>query len=141
MARNVNFEKLAVQRVQVWGAIVEYEPSVYGGDGTEPRKNIVLAITEEEQAFFQLLEQVVDSKKLTSCIKEGTVKAKVTLDAVNIYDFEKNLVKPPTQWKGQCVNAVIQMRGMWSSKTQSGLSLELTDIQLVEQAKVQQCPF
>ena len=90
MARNVNFEKLAVQCVQVWGALVEYEPSVYGGDGTEPRKNIVLAITEEEQAFFQLLEQVVDSKKLTSCIKEGTVKAKVTLDAVNIYDFEKS---------------------------------------------------
>ena len=141
MARNVNFEKLAVQRVQVWGAIVEYEPSVYGGDGTEARKNIVLAITEEEQGLFQLLEQVVDSKKLTSCIKEGTVKAKVTLDAVNIYDFEKNRVKPPAQWKGQCINAVLQMRGMWSSKTQSGLSLELTDIQLVETAKVPQCPF
>ena len=141
MARNVNFEKLAVQRVQVWGAIVEYEPSVYGGDGIEPRKNIVLAITEEEQGLFQLLEQVVDSKKLTSCIKEGTVKAKVTLDTVNIFDLEKNRVKPPAQWKGQCVNAVLQMRGLWNSKTQSGLSLEVTDIQLVETAKVPQCPF
>ena len=141
MARNVNFERLAVQRVQVWGAIVEYEPSVYGGDGTEPRKNMVLAITEEEQASFQLLEQVVDSKKLTSCIKEGTVKAKMTMEEVHVYDASKNQVKHPQQWKGLVVNAVIMMRGVWSSKTQSGLSLELTDIQILDKAAAPQCPF
>jgi len=141
MARNVNFEKLAVQRVQVWGATVEYEPSVFGGDGTEPRKNIVLSITEEEQAFFQLLEQVVDPKKLNSCIKDGTVKAKVTLDSVNVWNAAKDPVAHPQQWKGCNVNAVIQMRGMWSSKTQSGLSLELTDIQLLDKAAAPQCPF
>jgi len=137
----VNFEKLAVHRVQVWGATVEYEPSVFGGDGSEPRKNIVLAVSEEERASFQLLEQVVDPKKLNSCIKDNTVKAKMTMEAVNVYDPAKNLTTHPQQWKGCYVNAVIQMRGMWSSKTQSGLSLELTDIQLLDKAAAPQCPF
>ena len=141
MARNVNFEKLALQRVQVWGALVEYEPSVYGGDGTEPRKNITLGISEEEQGLFQLLEQVVDPKKLNSCIKDGAVKAKMTTAEVNVYDASKNPTAHPLQWKGCRVNAVVQMRGMWSSKTQSGLSLELTDIQVLDKAAVPQCPF
>ena len=141
MARNVNFEKLAVQRVQVWGATVEYEPSVFGGDGTEPRRNIVLAISKEEQAAFQLLEQVVDPKKLNSCIKDNTVKAKMTMESVSVWNAAKDPLAHPQQWKGCCVNAVIQMRGMWSSKTQSGLSLELTDIQLLDKAVEPQCPF
>ena len=141
MARNVNFEKLAVQRVQVWGACVQYEPSVYGGDGSEPRKNIVLTITEEEQGLFQLLEQTVDAKKLNSCIKDGAVKVKMTMAEVNVYDASKNPAEHPQQWKGCRVNAVVQMRGMWSSKTQSGLSLELTDIQVLDKAAVPQCPF
>ena len=141
MARNVNFEKLPVQRVQVWGATVQYEPSVYGGDGTEPRKNIVLTITEEEQALFRELEQAVDPKKLTSCIKDDAVKAKMTMAEVNVYDASKNPAEHPQQWKGCRVNAVLQMRGMWSSKTQSGLSLELTDIQILDKAAAPQCPF
>ena len=89
MARNVNFEKLAVQRVQVWGACVEYEPSVFGGDGSEPRKNIVLSISEEDQALFRELEQTVDAKKLNSCIKDGAVKAKMTMEEVHVYDASK----------------------------------------------------
>ena len=141
MARNVNFEKLAVQRVQVWGALVEYEPSVYGGDGSEPRKNIVLGISEEEQGLFQLLEQVVDPKKLNSCIKDGAVRVKMTMADVNVYDGAKNPATHPLLWKGCRVNAVVQMRGMWSSKTQSGLSLELTDIQVLDKAMAPQCPF
>ena len=98
MARSVNFEKLAVQRVQVWGALVEYEPSVYGGDGTEPRKNIVLGISEEEQGLFQLLEQVVDPKKLNSCIKDGSVRAKISMPDVNVYDGAKNPAAHPLLW-------------------------------------------
>ena len=141
MARNVNFEKLAVQRVQVWGATVQYEPSVYGGDGSKPKKNIVLSISEEEQGLFQLLEQTLDAKKLNSCIKDGAVKAKTTMDEVHVYDASKNPAKHPQQWKGCCVNAVIQMKGVWSSKTQSGLSLELTDIQVLDKAAAPQCPF
>ena len=141
MARNVNFEKLPVQRVQVWGATVEYEPSVYGGDGSEPRKNIVLSISEEEQAIFRELEKAVDLKKLNSCIKDGAVKAKLTMAEVNVYDASKNPAEHPQQWRGCRVNAVVQMRGMWSSKTQSGLSLELTDIQVLDKAAVPQCPF
>ena len=138
--RNVTFVKLATQRIILSAADVVYEPSVYGGDGSEPRKNIVLAISPDQEAQFHAMEEAADSKKLISCIKDGTVKAKITMTSVNFYDAAKNSIDPPQRWKGCCVNAVVQMRGMWSSKNQSGLSLEVTDIQILEHLP-QQCPF
>ena len=138
--RNVTFEKLAVQRIILAGAVVVYEPSVYGGDGSEPRKNIVLAISPDQEAQFHEMEGVVDPKKLNSCVKDGTVKAKITMASVNLYDASKNQVEQPQWWKGCTVNAVVQMRGKWSSKTQSGLSLEVTDMQILEN-EAPQCPF
>ena len=138
--RNVTFEKLAAQRIILSTAHVAYEPSIYGGDGTEPRKNIVLAISSDQEAQFHAMEKAVDPKKLISCVKDGTIKAKITMAGVNLYDAEKNPIDQPQRWKGCCVNAVVQMRGMWSSKTQSGLSLEVTDVQILEHVP-QQCPF
>ena len=138
--RNVTFVKLATQRIILSAADVVYEPSVYGGDGSEPRKNIVLAISPDQEAQFHAMEEAADHKKLISCIKDGTVKAKITMTSVNFYDAAKNSIDPPQRWKGCCVNAVVQMRGMWSSKNQSGLSLEVTDIQVLEHVP-HQCPF
>ena len=138
--RNVTFEKLAVQRILLYTADVVYEPSVYGGDGSEPRKNIVLAISPDQEAQFHEMEESADSKKLISCVKDGTVKAKITMAGVNFYDAAKNPIDPPQRLKGCCVNVVIQMRGMWSSKTQSGLSLEVTDVQVLEHVP-QKFPF
>ena len=118
-----------------------YEPSVFGGDGSEPRKNIVLAISPEDEALVHQMESEIDHKKLNSCIKDGTIKAKVTLDSVHVYGAMKNTIEHPQKWRGCLVNAIIVMRGTWSSKTQSGLSLELTDIQIMDTAVTPQCPF
>ena len=140
-ARNVTFEKCAIQRIVIADSHVIYEPSVFGGDGSEPRKNIVLAISPEDEALVHQIESEIDQKKLNSCIKDGTIKAKITLDSVHVYDAIKNTIEHPQKWRGCLVNAIIVMRGKWSSKTQSGLSLELTDIQIMDTAVPPQCPF
>ena len=139
--RNVTFEKLAAQRIIVCDAHVVYEPSVFGGDGSEPRKNIVMSISPTEEALIQELETEIDPKKLNSAIKDGTVKCKMTMETVHVFDSAKTLMEHPPKWRGCLVNAVILMRGKWSSKTQSGLSLEVVDIQVLDTAVVAQCPF
>ena len=140
MARNVTFEKLAAQRICLSEATVMYEPSVYGGDGSEPRKNIVLTVDEETMAPIRELEAGIDSRKLVSVIKDGTLKVKMTMAGVRVYDTEKNLVEHPAQWRDCMVNAIIQVRGKWTSKTQSGLSMEVTDLQIIGERKPK-CPF
>ena len=139
--RNVTFEKLAAQRIIVCDAHVVYEPSVYGGDGSEPRKNIVLSISPAEEALIQELETEIDPKKLNSAVKDGTVKCKMTMETVHVFDSAKTLMEHPPKWRGCLVNAVILMRGKWSSKTQSGLSLEVVGFRYSTQLSWPNVPF
>ena len=141
MARNVTFEKLAEQRILLSEATVVYEPSVYGGDGSEPRKNIVLTLTHEAAQPILELEAGIDEKRLVSSMKDGTVKAKIMMPNVRVYDSEKNLVGHPEKWRDCVVNAVIVIKGKWASKTQAGLSMEVTDLQILDHVPQQACPF
>ena len=141
MARNVTFEKLAEQRILLSEATVVYEPSVYGGDGSEPRKNIVLSLAPEAAQPILELEACFDEKRLVSSMKDGTVKAKITMSSVRVYDSDKNLVDHPEKWRDCVVNAVIVIKGKWASKTQAGLSMEVTDLQILDHVPQQACPF
>jgi hypothetical protein len=137
MARCVTFEKLAEQRILLSEATIVYEPSVYGGDGSEQRKNIVLTLPPGAAQPIQELEAGI-GPRLVSSMKDGTVRAKIMMPTVRVYDSDKNLVDHP-KWRGCVVNAVIVVKGKWASRTQAGLSMEVTDLQVLDAQ--QACPF
>ncbi len=65
MARAVTFEKMPAQCIMLYGASIVYEPSVFGGDGTEARKNIVLSIGDaSETAQITVMEAENGGQKL-----------------------------------------------------------------------------
>ena len=76
--------------------------------------------------------------RLVSSMKEGTIRAKIMMPTVRVYDSDENLVDHP-KWKGCVVNAVIVVKGNWASSTQAGLSMEVTDLQVLHAQ--QACPF
>ena len=116
----VTFEKIAEQRILLSEAIIVYEPSVYGGDGSEQRKNIVLTLPPGAAQPIQELEAGI-GPRLVSSMKDGTVRAKI-MPTVRVYDSDKNLVDHP-KWRGCVVNAVIVVKGKWASRTQADLSM------------------
>ena len=134
----VTFEKINEQRILLSEATVVYEPSVYGGDGSEQRKNIVLTLPPGAAQPIQELEAGI-GPRLVSSMKEGTVKAKIMMQTVRVYDSDKNLVDQSAKCRGCVVNAVIVVKGRWASKTLAGLPMEVTDLQVLDAQ--QACPF
>ena len=72
----VNFEPLnPLVTLPLSGARVIYEPSVYLGDGTEVRKNIVLEVSPEALEIIRGHETSIDASRVCSCIKDDALKA------------------------------------------------------------------
>jgi len=118
------------------GSSILWEPSCYQGDGTELRRNITFRATDSIAQQLQEMEHGLEN----SCIKDGAVKCKISMDKVRVYDTSNNRTEPPATWRGTDCHVVIQVRGKWATRTQSGLCLEVTDIQLL--ARVEQpSPF
>ena len=122
------------------GVRVVYEPSVYGGDGTEVRKNIVLEIAQETLGIVRGHEATIDASRLCSCIRDDNLRCKISMDKVRIFDQTDSLVAPPVIWRDQRVNVVVLLKGLWSTKTQTGLSMEVVDVQLTPDTPPR-CPF
>tara|TARA_Y100001968_G_scaffold177018_1_gene162176 strand:- start:2218 stop:2697 length:480 start_codon:yes stop_codon:yes gene_type:complete len=123
---------------------VAFEPSVYGGDGTEVRKNICFKNVSEDlrNTILAMETSLAFNPPVCSAIKDDLVKAKVSMDKVRIFDDAREIIDAPKNWRGWEAHAIIQVRGRWETRTQCGLSLELTDIQLLRQAQDDtQCPF
>ena len=122
------------------GVRVVYEPSVYGGDGTEVRKNIVLEVAQETLGIVRGHEASIDASKLCSCIRDDNLRCKISMDKVRIFDQTDSLVAPPVIWRDLTVNVVVLLKGWWSTKTQTGLSMEVVDVQLTPDTPPR-CPF
>ena len=122
------------------GVRVVYEPSVYGGDGTEVRRNIVLEIAQETLGIVRGHEASIDASKLCSCIRDDNLRCKISMDKVRIFDQTDSLVAPPVIWRDQRANVVVLLKGWWSTKTQTGLSMEVVDVQLTPDTPPR-CPF
>ena len=122
---------------------IAFEPSCYGGDGTELRKNICFANAPEDikQIVGDMEQSLAFNPPCCSVLKDDLLKAKVSVDKVRIFDADRNRVEPPKTWRGWQVNAVIKVRGKWETRTQCGLCLELTDVQLLHEASEAVCPF
>ena len=122
------------------GVRVVYEPSVYGGDGTEVRKNIVLEVAQETLGIVRGHEASIDASKLCSCIRDDNLRCKISMDKVRIFDQTNSPVSPPVIWRDLRVNVVVLLKGLWSTKTQTGLSMEVVDVQLTPDTPPR-CPF
>ena len=114
-------------------ATILYEPNVYQGDGTENRVNVCVS-SPDLIAQMQMYEEDLDGNVCT-CIKEKDpihVKAKLFWDRVRFFDLHNERVNRLPRLAGYTCNIVCTINGKWNSHAQQGLSVEVTDIQLIE---------
>ena len=142
MAPNaVTFEPMTPPRSMTLSDVrIIWEPSVYGGDGSETRKNIVFEVSSAILETISELERSIDSARLCSCIKGDALKCKINMDSVLTFDACANTSPQPASWRDRIVNATIVIKGIWNTRTQTGLSIEAGAIQLLG-AKQAICPF
>ena len=120
---------------------VVWEPSVYGGDGSETRKNVCFSAPDEIAQAVTAMEEKLTAGPVVSCLRDGTIRCKINMDKVRVFDAAKRRIDKPDLWRGWCVNAMVLVKGKWESRNSTGLSLECQDIQFLEQAPEAECPF
>ena len=125
-------------------AKIMWQPGVFGGDGSENRVNVCFQSSEGETRI-QEFEKCL-SGKVCSCVKgeDGMqhIKAKMAWDKVRIYNTECKLIDNPPSLQGYKCNVIFAIKGKWNASGQNGLSLEVTNIQLLEPTEQEYtCPF
>ena len=128
----VTFSAVPKQYVLARNAQVVYEPSVFAGTGTERRVNIVLQVHEDPRGHLKAIEDAQGlGNALCSVIRDdGSVKAKLDLDTVRVFNAEHQRVEAPVTWKNSTIHVLLEVRGHWKSRSGAGLSVLCTDIQL-----------
>ena len=120
-------------------ATVVYEPSVFGGDGSEARVNITLRCDDTSIAAIRALEGLGDFS-LVSAVKDAGVRAKMDKGAVCIYDAAGNTTSAPPVWRGARVNLILTAKGTWKSRSGAGICMDCTSLQLLPD-EPETCPF
>ena len=140
---------------------VPFPPSVYNGDGNEPRKSIVYAIPQDVYAGFSELEdwcrqcledanpkvQALWCSMLKPADRWGAqLNAKINVAEprqAKFYDVAKEPCEAPSDWRGLGVNAVLRVRGVYIQKNSIGLMIETTHLQFAQKGAnaEEQCPF
>jgi len=135
----VKFEAFKDDRAQmVYNARIAYEPSVFQGTGEERRVNIVLEVDDSITDAIKEMETQL-GQDAHSCVNGRLVKCKLNKDSVKIYDVDGKPTKAPPTWRGMKIHACLNIKGKWSTRTQSGLCIEVPHIQLQEEDAT--CPF
>ena len=143
--RTVTFEAMNPPTSLILSNVtVVYEPSVFGGDGTEVRRNIVFEVPPDVAQAVRTFESPLDPRRLCSCIKDDNrLKCKIQMDKVSVYDVDRGSVPLPDEWRGLNVNAIVTVKGMWSTKQHVGLSIEAHSVQVLGAGyqTPPECPF
>ena len=139
----VTFVAVPKQYVLARNAQVVYEPSVFAGTGSERRVDIVLDIHDDPRGHLKAIEEAqVLGNALCSVIRDdGSVRAKLDLDTVRIFNDEHQRVAAPMTWKGSTIHVLLEVRGHWKSRSGAGLSVLCTDIQLCTDPAPVASPF
>ena len=91
--------------------------------------NMVLAVSDAVRAQIAAIETQLDLGP-TSCsvLKAGSLKVKLDLDTVSIYNEQHESFKPQfAQFAGAEMEVRLELRGVWKTASSSGLSLRCTD--------------
>jgi hypothetical protein len=113
---------------------VLFEPSVFKGTGEEPRKGIVLALSQEEANDIAALEEAIRQKleispdKWLSSVRRHdsgiSLKAKIDLTGPRASSFlhkDTGARGPPEGVKGREVDVVVLVHSSYIQKTGAGL--------------------
>ena len=69
---------------------------------------------------------------ICSAVKENYIKCKINLNNLSLYDIDnKKIDNNDIDWVNLRCNAIIHIKGKWESKTQIGLQLECSDLQIL----------
>ena len=123
----------------------------FGGPG-EPRRGIVFAIPPDILADLQTIDDWAQKHATTSvwypCVKEhgtyaGSAKAKINVTGANscrIVGMNGEPMEWPENWFRLPVVPVVEVRGIYTQKTGSGLILDVTYLMVGEEARGE-CDF
>ena len=117
--------------ILVENARVLFTPNVYKGDGSETRLNLCLKESGLGASKIEIHEANLDGD-VSSAIKDDYIKCKIDLNTLSLFNEEnKKIDNKDIDWINLRVNALIHVRGRWESKTQVGLQLQCTDLQIL----------
>ena len=81
-----------------------------------------------------IIEADLDANKLVSALSQYGMRCKVQTNTVRVWsDDGKPQTLPPTI-RNRHANATVQLSGVWHTQKQSGLSMQLMDIDFVKEA-------
>jgi len=107
-----------------------YAPSVYNGTGTETKLNLVLSVTDAVRDEVAAMETQLNlGPNSCSVLKSGSLKVKIDMERVNVYDEDRQSIKPQVaQFACAEVEVRLELRGTWRTASSSGLSIRCTDV-------------
>ena len=117
-------------------AKIMFEPSSYDGTATA-KKNLVLQVDDATIDIVHDWESPIDQGRLASALTQYGLRAKIT--DPKVWQDEEQTTMPATV-KNRRVNAVLVLSGIWHTKKQDGLCLQVTDLEFLEDA-APQYPF
>ena len=135
MARAVSFTQ-AGGKLTIQNARVVFEPSAYD-DSDCPRKNIVLEVDDNTKETIREWEADLDPSNLVSANSQYGMRCKIQTDTVRVWSDDGKPQEMPPTIRNRHANAIVQLSGVWHTKKQSGLSMQLADIEFVKEADPQ----
>ena len=118
--------------VMVTEARIVFEPTAYDGSESS-RVNFVLEVKgEEADVVISWEESTEGDKALCSALTPNGLKVKINKETVRCWEDRKQ-VPLPDNLKDKACNAIIQWSGIWETKSQRGLCLKATDIEVMDQ--------
>ena len=125
----VTFTAIPHHHVIAKNAKIVHEPSVYNGTGTEVRRNLVLAVDQITRDQLTVIEEhIYLGPTLCSVIKPETIRVKVDTDTIRLFDADHNKINAPEKWVHANVEARLEVRGVWKTATNCGISVCSTDL-------------
>ena len=110
---------------------VLFTPNVYKGDGSETRLNLCLKESGLGASKIQIHESSLRGN-VCSNVKEDYIKCKIDLNNLSLFNLTNEKIdSKDIDWVNLRCNALIHVKGKWESKTQVGLQLECTDLQIL----------
>ena len=126
MARAVSFTQAGGERT-IRNSRVVFEPSAYG-DSECLRTNIVLEVDATTKETVLEWEADIDSNKPVPALCQLGMRCKLQADKVRVWSDGKQETMP-SGIRTRHANAIVHLTGVWHTKKQSGLSMQLTDLE------------
>ncbi len=128
-------EKEAI-KILIEDCRVLFTPNVFGGDGTETKLNLCLQESGLGAIKIQHFESHLEGN-VCSNVKDDYIKCKINLKTLYLFNnSNKKNDNHDVDWVNLKCNALIHIKGKWESKTQIGLQLECTDLQILPDEKI-----